>query len=597
MYNYPTNTNNIEMEEHSFQNESENLIQNDDENEVFTAENRTNQATELHQRRQSNLELYISESDLYYLKLRKYLKFFQIFFFVVGVNLGIGILGLPISSAESGIFPLVTAIITVTLFQLISINSLLKVIFQIFENLGYPPLIPDLVRLLLPKYFIYIIPIVFNMYYATLLISYGIAGGQTLSEFLNIPRAAAVPLYTYILSSICMVFSDKISNIISSITFVKVLFLTVTVLLVTSIGNHRLLNFNQSKFNKMTEPMLLSTVAIGGIQMLLPTIWAHFYEPPVKCKIPVKLQKKIVKYGVFLGIIVSSVLCVIWSFAITTIVPQNSFEICDFEDNSLYSGVENYIIDVNDTSILPNFSDLLSSAVSSPSASSRSLLSKITNLNTQKHLLEAACKLNISIARSSELGEISTVPVMDMYKNLDQNLPPGQVNYYKLDMIVKLTSFFTATSTTVNYLAIGTGLLDTVYSSLKIGGFEFMGELGSPASSPAHGPAKSPKQTKNNAKSIELSMKKYLTGYIVFTIVFLLSVINAKEFERILEKYTSFLINFISGPVIYMLFTTTFGNGLIVSVSVRDWGYFWEEIFRIVALIYFSVCMVYSFSV
>lgn len=88
-----------------------------------------NEASSLTNRRNSQMARTQPESvHANFNKFRKLMILLQVFFYVIGVNLGIGILGLPISSGNSGLVPLILSIIVVNVFQISSILSFFDLI-------------------------------------------------------------------------------------------------------------------------------------------------------------------------------------------------------------------------------------------------------------------------------------------------------------------------------------------------------------------------------------------------------------------------------------------------------------------------------------
>ena len=237
-----------------------------------------------------------------------------------------------------------------------------------------------------------------------------------------------------------------------------------------------------------------------------------------------------------------------------------------------------------------------------------------------------------------------------MYRKMKKNLK--FVDYDKLDMITKLVNFFTATSTTVNFMALGTGLLDTIFSSLGVSevkeeidehranvngqnqtrnsahsGKTDSGMAPSTVdshlsddfdaddfpdakifSSPEHqnyednnnqtndntNPPLQTNQTYTPPKnyfssfigdsSMSRKITRYIIGYTVFTLVFILSILNVRGFEKILEKYTSVLVNTISGPVIAVLYYKVFGSCLQAAWNTGHYGEFFHELLRMYLL-------------
>lgn len=569
---------------------------------------------------------------------------------------------------------------------------------------------PDIIRFLnCPNWVLYLVPTLFNFYFLSLLITYGIGGGQTVSNLVSMSNAAAVTIYTYFLSTIVMMFSQQISKIVSLLTFVKVTFLSITVLLVSSIGNHRLLKYNQTNFEYIKEPTLVASVAIGGIQCLLPTIFAHFYEN--SRHISVIEYKSLIRRGITYGILASSVLCAIWSFAVTTIVPQNFDTVCerklskvlDFEettapmltstlqvmpetstvataaeiattaaatttrefvatdinflatlaqpyptipaaeegivfrakressDNKIASfetSIENELHTTDRSTVLPEilksvntylFNTTDTSIFPKLSSDELRLNREYQVFHIQRKMLEAACQHNISISSSKNSGQISTAPIETMFDKMDfHDTSISSKNYRKLTFIMTLVNFFTATSTTVNFLALGTGLLDTIFSFLGLAdhqvklSYEDSGYFGSQRnsgkssrSSGSHHQANrfqynfatssSPDGTISHITILQNKAKRYMIGYAVFTVVFIFAVLNVSNFEKILEKYTAFLVNFVSGPVIYLLYVRCFGFGMFYSLRAGLYYEFLTDLLRLFGFLFFTCLIFMSF--
>ena len=138
-----------------------------------------------------------------------------------------------------------------------------------------------------------------------------------------------------------------------------------------------------------------------------------------------------------------------------------------------------------------------------------------------------------------------------------------------MSFITKLVGFFTATSITVSYFAIGTGLLDTVYSLVGQTGIYF--ESGYNVVDEESGTV------------ARKSFRGYLCGWSTFSIVFFFVILNPSGFEKVLEKYTSFLVNMMAGPLVYLWYFSAFEYS---SSSVRDNIYFTANSLFGVLLVY-----------
>ena len=54
------------------------------------------------------------------------------------------------------------------------------------------------------------------------------------------------------------------------------------------------------------------------------------------------------------------------------------------------------------------------------------------------------------------------------------------------------------------------------------------------------------------------SLRGYLCGWSSFSIVFFFVILNPSGFEKVLEKYTSFLVNLMAGPLVYLWYFSVF---------------------------------------
>ena len=131
-----------------------------------------------------------------------FIKFTQIFFSVIGVNLGVGILGLPISMAKSGPWPLIASVLILMCLCIISSKMCLEVVFSIHDRTKRRPLIPDIVLILMPKLWSFIVPFIVIVYFMTLLIGYSLAGGQAFAMLFDFNQSRAVPIYMVVFESL-----------------------------------------------------------------------------------------------------------------------------------------------------------------------------------------------------------------------------------------------------------------------------------------------------------------------------------------------------------------------------------------------------------
>ncbi|KAK3727244.1 hypothetical protein RRG08_049871 [Elysia crispata] len=445
--------------------------------------------------------------------------YLQAYFVTIATILGTGILGLPVTLSDSGLYPFLITFIIDALIQSLSVhlfvdllqraisaqhlgqgnaeesfplNSMLEEDMDLESDeddddgpsngaimkgrmqhireipLVQPPNLHLMGRLFLGCGLGQCFDAMLLVQFIALLICYALAGSEAFAQLLGINYYYIIPVFVTVLTTAIVFALQLIQPVVSVLTFLKGSLLLGTTFVTFYVG----LTVAQevsNDFSHIGGPFLMGTVALGGVVNTMP----YTFE-----KVPYK-KKQIGNYrlAVQLGLWTCVLLNIMWCWAVLDIVPQTIEMACASHE---------FV-----SSLKPNFSG-----------------PGVTTIT---------CKGDLSLERAADKGEISTLPLTKLL----------QRDHPKYTWVAVLVEVFIMVSITVSYLTIGSAL----HHTLK----------GIVASQMQN------KKRNNRNKQSKSSATKWFasTGVSLgaFTVVFAVAMLNPEGFVIILEKLVSFAIN------------------------------------------------------
>ncbi|XP_069103802.1 uncharacterized protein [Argopecten irradians] len=382
------------------------------------------------------------------------LIYLQCYFVTIATILGTGVLGLPVTLYESGLYPFLISFLLGACMQAVLIyffTELLQLahatqqqsnkeelvpLNDLADDTGYlasdedqesdddeddkvierkstkkqksvtsgvdgvkPPNLHLLGELFLGCGWRQMFDIILVLQFVALLISYALAGSEAYAELIGIKYVYVIPFFVWILT-FAIVFALKfIQPVVSVFTFFKGSLLLGTVIVTFYVGAEVNREINND-FGATGAPFLMGTVALGGVINTMPLMYSKIS--------PVANQVKYFRLAVILGLATCTVLNILWCWAVLDIVPQLALSPC----------TTNHTLPVQQQTI--DHSQM--------------------------------CENSISLQGSAALGEISTIPLT---KIIEEKYP----SFYYVAILVEV---FIVVSITVSFLTIGAVLHHTV---------------------------------------------------------------------------------------------------------------------------------------
>lgn len=476
--------------------------------------------------------------------------YLQTYFVTIATILGVGVLGLPVTLAKSGIYPFLISFIFgavmqallvyffVELLQLahaaqnsahnqkeemVPLNDMLEdescdemehmdsstgpvlaghVIIPKGQEMESPSLY-TLGSMFLGIGFKQCFEIVLMLQFVGFAISYALAGSEAYAQMIGIDFRYVIPVFVCV-GSFAIVFAQQlVQPVVSVLTFFKGSLLLGTVIITFVVGSevHREIH---NDFRASGEPFLMGTVALGGVINSMPLMFSKI-KPEVN-------QIKNFRLSVILGILTCTVLNILWCWAVLDIVPQMSTFQCD-------------------TGSLKK------------------------------------CYSNISLDRSESLGEISTIPLTEIINS----------QYPEYHWVSLLVESFIVVSITVSFLVNGAILYHTLSGWIK-----------SVWTKDKQTTYKSKKKCINGE-----CMCNKVVALIFFTVVFVVAMLDPRGFVEMLEKYSSLTLNLEAGLFVFlMMLSARKKYSLQQKIALRIPRYM--RLFQLAVPLYFGFAVIFD---
>lgn len=457
----------------------------------------------------------------------------QCYFITIACILGTGILGLPVTLAESGFSPFLVSFFFCFIMQTLLVYFFADLLqrahayhidkYRSAASLDDAPLPMSEVRQdghsgvpngsvhsyiqeiskVVPKPNLHTLGVLFLgrglgaafnicvlLNLVSILISYALAGSEAYAQILGIDFIYVIPVFVWV-QSLAIVFAQQLIHpIVSVLTFCKGSVLVATVVVTFGVGS-TVANTVTNDFAYFGTPFLMGTVALGGVFLVMPMMYAKVQYSPK--------QLKYFFYSIVAGVATCAILNVLWCWAVLQIVPQ------------------------------------LSSCVQptgKPRESTNTTLDpSITGLPSKGMSPEPTCSQDYSLQRAAENGEISTVPLTEI---LAQDHP-------QFKWVAILIQLFIIISVTVSYLTLG--------SALK---HSFLGWLDDLMSWGRHLTEERP-TVSSRLRLLPRNMFRPILTLLLFGAVFGVAMANPKGFVTMLDKIASLLINLLAGLFVFLM--------------------------------------------
>ncbi|XP_035827472.1 uncharacterized protein LOC101853253 isoform X3 [Aplysia californica] len=465
--------------------------------------------------------------------------YLQAYFVTIATILGTGILGLPVTLVNSGLYPfLITFILDAVVQSLlvhffvdllqravaaqhveqreesVPLNTMLEEDIDLesddgdeltngaimkgkMQHIREVPLVQPPNLHLLGKLFLgcglqQVFDMLIILQFIALLVCYALAGSEAFAQLIGIDHFYVIPVFVWVLTTAIVFALSLIQPVVSVLTFVKGSLLLGTAMVTFYVGL-TVAEEISNDFSYIGAPFLMGTVALGGVCNTMP----YTFE-----KVPFK-KNSISKYrlAVQLGLWTCVLLNILWCWAVLDIVPQTIAMACSNE-----AGLSLRRYD-NDSGKM--FSGL------------------------------QTCYGKLSLESAEANGEISTLPLTKLL----------QRDHPSFTWVAILVEVFIMVSITVSYLTIGTALHHTLKGIVQ----SFL--------------AKRRGSSTGKGKSSKTSAAHWfaITGVSLgaFTIVFAIAMVDPEGFVDILEKLVSFTLNLEVGLFFFLMFIWSKRNSYV----------------------------------
>jgi amino acid permease len=351
-------------------------------------------------------------------------------------------------------------------------------------------------------------------HFVSIMSSYALGAPQAFREVVPvlkaIPETATVLAFTVGAAVVVVFFGDAVVVPLTLATFVKGTLLTVMVFFVLAVGlGVGVQPTTNWAFGASVEPFLMGTLALSGVINLMPKLWDICVKSTGLSSQGAVDRDFVVSFrGAVNGaVVLCYVLNVMWCVGVLMVVPQTGGE--------------------------------------SAAASGRQLAAGVL-----RALSESATVANgtsaVTLAKANELGQISTVPLVEVLK--------GQTHGAAAEVVINMVNVFIFISISVSFMVMGLGLtqmtdemaesaVDWFYSKRQRGADG--SRLGRP--------------TQGVRRGARLGLAAAF-----FAAVSTISATNPKALLHIMAGFTSLALNLEGGVLIIIMFLVSRGPGATV---------------------------------
>ena len=326
-------------------------------------------------------------------------------------------------------------------------------------------------------------------HFAAVLVSYNLAGPQAYADLFQMHDYKPLIVPFNVLYACVVVFGGKfIRPVISFLTFLKVVAL-VLVLVAVSVVSSLTHVGSSDDWSHTMEPFLMGTFALGGVVNLMPVMYQKLpflggtgLTDQQKVYARSENRKLVHRFrgAVASGVFMCFFLNLIWCYIVLKVVPQRA--------NSL-------------------------------------------------NVPPAIKKLGLSLERSRELGEISTVPIVQV---IHQSFPEYQWTIFFVDMFVII-------SITVSFLTLGSGLKNF------LDGFAFSFWPKSRTGVDENGTETSAVPDTKSSRKWKLRAWQYVLYLLGFGLILTVAMLNPDGFVVFLSVFGSFALNIECGLFVALM--------------------------------------------
>ncbi|KAI3384789.1 hypothetical protein SNEBB_006596 [Seison nebaliae] len=558
-------------------------------------------------------------------RLNYWWKCLQIYFVTIATILGTGVLGLPVKTSYSGVYPFVfiytvnffIQILLVYFFSFVLLKTYyvlrerhIQREYQVGERTGENgssviksclPNLHNLSRLFLPVVLREIFQIIINLQFILFLTSYVLAGSEAYGQLLNLNYVYIIPIFWILFTCLIVFAYSHIQPIISIFTLAKGTLLILTVVITFIVGekvSHS--GTIKNSWKHTDQPWLMSTVALGGIVNVMPMLFE-------RCS-PTREETRHFIMSIAAGLSTCYLLTVFWCSAVLHIVPQTCFSV-EIPSNYLPT-TSSLIISENFTTIpiittttfTPTTTDQLESEISSLklhsfthvptmttttttttiTTSTESLLSSVSKFlkehqKVEKRRVKRLLNVNLtelnsvcySLEKSEKDGEISTIPLTKVI----------QRDFSSFSWIAYFIQFFIVISITVSYITIGGAFHHTLKGVIDfIWQYRFRITI----------------DRVRHSKYFTINNLTYMMSFFFFSISLIASLADSKSFIRLLESASSFLLNiemgaFVSVMIWYSTLSKKFADVEIPMMPPKSFVYV-----QFILIFYFNLAVIYD---
>lgn len=343
-------------------------------------------------------------------------------------------------------------------------------------------------------------------HFVSIMSSYALGAPQAFREvfpFLKvIPETAMVLTFTVSAGLIIMFFADAVVVPLTLATFVKGSLLTVMVCFVLAVGvDVGMKPTTDWTFGASVEPFLMGTLALSGVINLMPKLWEISVKSTCLPSHAAVDQDFVIQFraAVSSAIVLCYVLNVMWCVGVLMVVPQGLREAPERQLMSLPP-----------------------------------LLRQVSESTTVGNGTAA-----ITLAAANELGQISTVPLVEVLRSRGTHSVAASV-------VINLVNVFVFISISVSFMVMGIGLtqmLDEMADSLVEWQHARLKERDGPA---IGRPSAGRRRT-----------ARLVLATIFFVAISVISATNPKALLHIMAGFTSMALNLEGGVLVIIMFVVS----------------------------------------
>lgn len=342
-----------------------------------------------------------------------------------------------------------------------------------------------------------------------ILVAYVLAAPQAYAAIFpflsHIPVFVHTTVFLFLFSFIVYALTALLLPALSIATLLKAVLLVALVLLTFARGlTIRRISVSDWSLPYLVDPLLMGTMALSGVVNLMPvTFQACLYSLTSNPSSPVSATAVVdhafvtaYRSATIAGVFICYVLNIVWVYAVLLVVPQSADSLPLPIDSPLYGAVP-----------------------------------------------------NVTLENASNLGEISTIPLMEVL----------EATHDRLNFIVAiLVNTFIAVSLTISFLVISIGMLHFIKGSVShVNNEEEHDENVTLDSNDIFVESGNRNRSRTGlaTKFLNSAFVRYWVGGVGF--IYVTAILNPKGVLRIMEGVTSFALNVEAGIfVVYMLYTS-----------------------------------------